>query len=125
MIRIKHRGTFEKTEMFLKKMTKADYFRVLDAYGRAGVQALIAATPQASGQTANSWGYEIVTQKGKVSIFWTNSNVNDGVNIAVILQYGHGTRNGGYVQGIDYINPAIVPIFENIANEAWKGVTTA
>ncbi len=81
-------------------------------------------TPAETGKTAASWGYEIVQTRNGYSIFWTNSNINNGVNIALILQYGHGTGTGGYVQGIDYVNPAIRPIFESMANEAWKEVTS-
>ncbi|HNX63451.1 MAG TPA: HK97 gp10 family phage protein [Candidatus Limiplasma sp.] len=97
---------------------------LLTLYGQAGVEALSAATPKDSGETAGSWSYEIVQKPTGVAIVWSNSNMNDGANIAVLLQYGHGTRNGGYVQGVDYINPALKPIFERIANEAWKEVTS-
>lgn len=124
MIRFKHRGDFANTEKLFAKAGKMDVTQLLTRYGSEGVAALAAATPTETGATANAWGYEIVARNGKISIFWTNANVNDGVNIAVILQYGHGTRNGGYVQGVDYINPAIVPIFEQIAQEAWKEVTS-
>lgn len=124
MIRFKHKGNFNNTERFFQKASKADYFRELEKYGREGVAALASATPIDSGETANSWDFEIVQSNGKVAIYWTNSHINDGVNIAIILQYGHGTRNGGYVQGRDYINPAIAPIFDKIADQAWKEVTT-
>jgi hypothetical protein len=125
VIRFKHKGGFENTEKFFDKASKADHLRALSKYGQEGVNALASATPTDSGATAAAWSYEIVDKNGKVSIFWSNSNVNDGVNIAVILQYGHGTRNGGYVRGRDYINPAIRPIFEKIADEAWKEVTVS
>lgn len=95
---------------------------ILDKYGKQGVSALSSATPVDSGLTANSWRYEIETKGDQTTIYWSNSNINKGVNIAVILQYGHGTRNGGYVVGRDYINPAMRPIFDSIANEAWKEV---
>ena len=95
----------------------------LDKYGREGVAALSAATPKESGLTANSWYYEIERSKDSVSISFHNSNINKGVPIAIILQYGHGTRNGGYVEGIDYINPAIQPLFNKIAEDAWEEVT--
>lgn len=101
-----------------------DFFRNLEKYAREGVTALASATPVDSGETAASWDYEIQKGNGKVSIYWTNSNINDGVPIAVILQYGHGTNGGGYVQGRDYINPAIRPIFDKIAENAWKEVTS-
>ena len=95
----------------------------LDKYGREGVAALASATPVDTGLTANSWQYKIEQKKGSVSISFYNTNIQNGVPIAVILQYGHATRNGGWVQGRDYINPAIQPIFDKIANEAWREVT--
>lgn len=125
MIVIKQKGDFKNTESFLNKAARAEYLRLLDGYGRAGVAALSSATPVDSGETANSWGYEITSRAGSYTISWTNSNIVDGVPIAIILQYGHATRNGGYVQGRDYINPAIRPIFDRLADEAWKGVTNA
>lgn len=123
-IRFKQRGNFNNTEKFLKKAQKDDFYKVCEKYGRAGVSALESATPVESGITAGSWDYEIRKNRGSVTITWTNSNINDGVNIAVILQYGHGTRNGGYVQGRDYINPAIRPVFDSMANGVWKEVTS-
>ena len=123
MIVIKHRGNFNNTEKFLKQATKYGYLHILEKYGREGVAALASATPVDSGLTTSSWGYEVHSSGSSFTIYWTNSNIVDGVSIAVILQYGHGTRNGGYVQGRDYINPAIKPIFDKIADEAWKEVT--
>lgn len=123
MIVVKHSGNFDKTEKFLKKMSKGDIFKSLDRYGQKGVSALAAATPRDSGKTAVSWSYEVQMGSDSYSIIWSNNNTNKGVNIAVILQYGHGTRNGGFVQGRDYINPAMRPIFDQIAEEAWKEVT--
>lgn len=123
MIVVKHSGNFDKTERFLKKMSKGDIFKSLDRYGQKGVSALAAATPRDSGKTASSWSYEVQMGSDSYSIIWSNNNTNKGVNIAVILQYGHGTRNGGFVQGRDYINPAMRPIFDEIAEEAWKEVT--
>lgn len=123
MIVFRQTGDFKKTEKFFRKISKGDFFQALDAFGRKGVEALASATPVNSGKTADSWDYEIHRSNGRISIYWTNSNVNDGVNIAVILQYGHGTRNGGYVQGRDYINPAIRPIFDKIADDAWREIT--
>lgn len=97
---------------------------ILRKYGRIGVEALSSATPKNTGKTADSWHYEIVENgKHSVSIVWSNSNLNKGVNIALILQYGHGTRQGGYVQGIDYINPAVRPVFDDISQKAWEEVT--
>lgn len=124
MIRIKHHGSFQNTERLFTKSAAINLTNLLTLYGQAGVEALSAATPKDSGETAGSWSYEIVQKSTGVAIVWSNSNMNDGANIAVLLQYGHGTRNGGYVQGVDYINPALKPIFERIANEAWKEVTS-
>ena len=118
-------GGFTKTERFLNRMKRREYLNVLDEFGREGVQALRNATPVESGLTAESWDYEIKRTRDYIEIIWTNSNINDGVPIAIILQYGHGTGTGGYVQGRDYINPAIQPIFDKIAEKAWKVVTSA
>lgn len=118
-------GGFTKTERFLNRMKRREYLNVLDEFGRDGVQALRNATPVESGLTAESWDYEIKRTRDYTEIVWTNSNINDGVPIAVILQYGHGTGTGGYVQGRDYINPAIRPVFDKIAEKAWKVVTSA
>lgn len=118
-------GGFTKTERFLNRMKRREYLNVLDEFGRDGVQALRNATPVYSGATAEAWDYEIKRTRNYTEIVWTNSNINDGVPIAVILQYGHGTGTGGYVQGRDYINPAIRPVFDKIAEKAWKVVTSA
>lgn len=125
MIVIKHSGSFKNTEKFLKKMSKSNFNHIYEKYAKEGVLALASATPVASGLTANSWGYEIHSSRSSVTICWTNTNVVDGVPIAIILQYGHATRNGGYVEGVDYINPTIRPIFDRIADEVWKEVTTS
>lgn len=124
MIRFKHKGDFGHTENFFQKVLKRSHLDTLKKYGQAGVEALASATPKDSGETANSWSYEIVENNGGYAIYWNNTNINEGVNIAVILQYGHGTGTGGYVQGQDYINPAIRPIFDQIADEAWREVTS-
>ena len=124
VITFHHKGNFQKTDNFLKKSKQGDYFRSLEKFAQEGVNALASATPIDSGKTAASWDYTISRSKGSVSITWTNSNINDGVNIAVIIQYGHRTRNGGYVQGRDYINPAIRPVFDKIAENVWKEVTS-
>ena len=118
----KHKGDLKKTKRFLNRMSEEEYLKCLDKYGREGVEALALATPRDSGKTAESWDYRINRDKDGVKITWTNSNVNKGVNIAIILQYGHGTRNGGYVQGRDYINPAIRPIFDQLEAEVWEEV---
>ena len=119
----KHKGNLKKTTKFLERIVKEQYLNNLDKYGREGVQALSSATPVDPGKTAASWDYRIEKTNSGTKIAWINSNVNNGVNIAIILQYGHGTNHGGYVQGRDYINPAIRPIFDKIADDAWKEVT--
>lgn len=123
MIRITQKGDLSKTIRFLNRAKEGEYLKVLNKYGREGVAALSSATPVDSGLTASSWKYEVKTGRGSATITFYNSNVNKGVPIAIILQYGHGTRNGGWVQGRDYINPAIQPVFDKIANEAWREVT--
>ena len=120
MIKLSSTGNFDKTEKFLKRSNNIKL--ELDMYGKKGVAALAAATPVNSGETANSWYYEITKQNGKYTIAFKNSNINNGVPIAIILQYGHGTNNGGWVEGRDYINPAIQPIFDEMAEAAWKEV---
>lgn len=122
MLSFRHRGDFRKTEKFLKKAFGKDFRKILEDYGKRGVQLLSDATPVETGETAISWGYEIVQNEGSISVQWHNYNINKGVNIAIILQYGHGTRNGGWVEGIDYINPALRPIFKELAEKAWKEV---
>lgn len=124
MIKFSHKGDFSKTTRYFQKAKKSAKITDLDKYGRAGVAALSSATPVDSGETANSWYYEIERQNGIVSINFGNSNVNNGVPIAIILQYGHATGTGGWVEGRDYINPAIQPIFDKLANDAWKEVTS-
>jgi len=124
MITFTSKGDFKKANSWFEKMKEIIKIGELDKYGRKGVEALRAATPKESGETANSWGYEIVRENGQARIIWTNSHINKGVNIAVILQYGHGTGTGGYVEGIDYINPAMRPVFQNIVDEALKEVTS-
>lgn len=123
MIVVKHRGDFSKTEKFLRRMSRADYLNCLEKYGQEGVAALAAATPKESGLTASSWSYKITRGAGSATIEFHNSNVPNGVPIAIILQFGHGTGTGGWVQGRDYINPAIQPIFDAMADSAWREVT--
>lgn len=125
MITIRSKTLSRRTENFLTALINNEQYRELDRYGRMGVEALSRATPKDSGETANSWSYEIVRGRGKVGITWFNSNVNDGANIAILLQYGHGTGTGGYVEGYDYINPAIQPIFDQIADNVWAKVQTS
>lgn len=123
MITFRHKGDFSKLNRYFERVREAAKIGVLDKYGQAGVAALRSATPVDSGKTANSWTYEIERQNGSVSIVFNNTNINKGVPIAIILQYGHGTGTGGWVQGRDYINPAIQPVFDKIANDAWEEVT--
>lgn len=123
MISFRQKGDFSNLTRFLEKAKESVRIGDLDKYGREGVAALASATPIDSGKTANSWYYEIVNKNGSVSITFYNSNIQNGVPIAIILQYGHGTGNGGWVEGRDYINPAIRPIFDKIANNAWREVT--
>lgn len=123
MISFRHKGDFSKVTRYFEKLKENAKLSVLDKYGREGVAALMSATPVESGLTAKSWGYEIENTSGSAKITFTNSNINKGVPIAIILQYGHGTGTGGWVQGRDYINPAIQPIFDKMAEEAWREVT--
>lgn len=123
MITFRQKGDFSKLTRYLERLKEAIRRGDLDKYGREGVAALASATPIDSGLTASSWYYEIENTSGSVTISFHNSNINKGVPIAIILQYGHGTGTGGWVQGRDYINPAIQPIFDTIANDAWKEVT--
>lgn len=123
MISFRHKGDFSKVTRYFERIKEAAHIGILDRYGREGVAALSSATPVDTGLTANSWYYTIERKNGSSSIIFHNSNVDSGVVIAVLLQYGHGTRTGGWVQGRDYINPAIQPIFDRIATEAWREVT--
>lgn len=123
MISFRQKGDFSKLTRYLERVKEAVKVGDLDKYGREGVAALASATPVDSGLTANSWYYEIENNKGSATISFYNSNIQNGVPIAIILQYGHGTGTGGWVQGRDYINPAIQPIFDKIAENAWREVT--
>lgn len=118
-------GSTTRTQAFLAKMQSGDLTTSLDSLAQQGVTALASMTPVDTGLTAASWGYEIETEPGKVTISWTNYNREDGALVAILLQYGHGTGTGGFVSGTDYINPAIQPIFDQIAEEVWKKVTSA
>lgn len=122
MIKFEHKGDFEKTTSFLKRAKEAEFLNRLDEVAKRGVIALAMATPIDSGETASSWDYEIVRTKSGANIYWTNSNVNEGVPVAILIQYGHAA-NGAYVRGTDFINPAMIPIFNDIADEAWREVT--
>lgn len=124
MITLRSKGDFSKATNYFQRLLQTMKLGILDKYGRLGVQALSSATPVESGKTASSWSYEISQSGSGATITFNNSNVNKGVNIAIILQEGHGTGTGGYVAGIDYINPAIQPVFEQLANDLWKEVTS-
>lgn len=123
MIRFKQKGDFKKLTTYLTRIENVSKTCDLNAYGRKGVEALSSATPVDTGKTADSWDYKITVSNGVIKISWYNSNIQNGVPIAVIIQYGHATRNGGFVQGRDYINPAIKPVFDQMANEMWREVT--
>lgn len=123
MISFRQKGDFSKLTRFLERAKEAVHLGDLDKYGREGVAALASATPVDSGKTATSWYYEIENKKGQVSIRFNNSNIQNGVPIAIIIQYGHVTGTGGWVEGRDYINPSIRPIFDDIANKVWREVT--
>lgn len=122
MIGFRHKGSFKNTELFLTKGSRLNLSNILNKYGKEGVQALSAATPRDSGKTASLWDYKIVISDSRYSIIWINNNIVSGVPIAIILQYGHATGTGGYVEGVDYINPALKPIFDRLADEAWKEI---
>ena len=122
MIHISHSGNFKNTEGLFKRVKEQRYLRALKKYAQRGVEALSKATPVDTGKTASSWSYEIAVTREGYTIYWDNGNVNRGISIALLLQYGHGTRNGGFVEGRDYINPALRPIFDQMADEAWQEV---
>lgn len=124
MFELTSSGSSKKTEDWLKKLAKSDFYSKMDEYGRRGVQALSSATPVDSGETASSWYYEIVRKNGYTSIEWRNDHMAGSTPVAILLQYGHGTGTGGYVQGQDFINPAIQPIMDQIAADVWKVVTS-
>ena len=123
MLKIEDKGNFNNIEQFFRRALNPNFSKLLNRYAEKGLQALRKATPKDSGTTADSWRYDIIIGKDRSSIQWYNTNVNDGANIAILLQYGHALRNGSYVQGIDYINPALQTEFDNLANEIWQEVT--
>lgn len=123
MITFSKSGDFSNTERFLKNVANDSFFANLDSYGKAGVQALADNTPRDSGETAMSWGYKVIRSRTNPGIEWYNTNVNDGTSVAILIQYGHATKSGGYISGRDYINPVIRPIFDKIAADIWKKVT--
>ena len=125
MIEITSGGSTAKTDAFLKAILDGNYYDNLEHYAQRGVDALQSATPYDSGETANSWSYEIERKSDQVAIWWLNTHNESGFNVAIGLQYGHGTGNGGWIEGYDYINPALKPIFDDIANDVWKEVQNA
>lgn len=124
-LKITTSGSFAKTESFCKAMQKPFIVDVLNSAGRLGVSALSNATPRESGRASTSWGFKVINKTNSCTIVWTNNDVEDGFPVAIMLQYGYGTGTGGYIQGRDYINPAMRPIFDQIANKVWKAVTSA
>lgn len=124
MIRFTHQGDLKKTENFLTLSKNRNFRPILDKYGQEGVNALAANTPKDTGRTADSWGYEVSVYKGGFKLFWTNSNLVEGVPVVILLQYGHASRSGRFVAGQDFINPAIKPIFDTLAENLWKEVTS-
>lgn len=123
MIKFEQKGNFKKTEKFFQWAIRREYVKLFEQVGEAGVEALKEATPKDTGKTAESWGYIVQNTKQGLSITWTNSNRNDGASVAILIQLGHGTGTGAYVQGVDYINPALKPVFEAFANQVWWEVT--
>lgn len=123
MIRVSVKGDFKKTNSFLERAKNLFRFGILDKYGRRGVDALRAATPKDTGETANAWYYRVVRNRRGVAIEWLNSSKNEGIPIVILLQYGHGFQNGGFYEGLDFINPAMRPVFKQIADDAWKELT--
>ena len=118
-------GSFKNTDAFLRKMSRLDILSVLNSCGRDGVEALTKGTPLESGLASDSWSYRVSSGRGGHTIEWLNNDVENGFPVAIMLQYGYGTGTGGYVQGRDYINPAMRPIFDQIATRVWKVVTSA
>lgn len=123
MIKITQKGDFKNTDRFFMRVIKREYMKLFNEVGKAGVKALQEATPKKTGTTAASWTYSVEETNGGLSISWNNSNANDGANVAILIQLGHGTASGAYVKGVDYINPALKPVFDAFANKVWWEVT--
>ena len=123
LIKINHKGSFNLTEQFFSRMLKKNYLNILSKYGEIGVNALKANTPSDSGKTAESWGFGIAEEEGQIRLYWTNSNENQGVNIAILIIYGHAAQNGSYVEGNDFVTPTMKPIFNQLSKEIWEEVT--
>lgn len=124
MITFRHRGSFDRSQRFLGRMWNKNYQPILQKYAMEGTRVLSSATPRDSGQTANSWDYEIITKRNGFIINWTNSHLVEGIPVVILLQYGHGTKSGTFVEGRDFINPAMRPIFDQLAENLWKEVTS-
>jgi hypothetical protein len=122
-IAIKHKGSFRKTEKFMKRTLRHNYMSILQRYGQQGVEILQSVTPKDTGETAASWYYEIYNDGKAVHLSWFNSNENNGVSVVILLLYGHGLQNGGYVPGNDFVTPAIQPLLDDLARKAWREVT--
>lgn len=122
VINVTHSGSFKHTEDFLKRVSKRRQFGWLDSYGIRGVDALSNATPKDTRETSKRWRYSVSEKRGVITISWYNDNVEDGKPIAILIQYGHATGTGGYVEGRDYINPAMQPLFDQMTDEIWKRV---
>lgn len=123
MITVKVKGNWDKTNHFFDRILHTGWYGILQKYGRKGVMALSEATPKSTGKTAASWGYEIKKMNNSLTLIFTNSNNTSVAPVIILLQYGHGTNNGGYVRGIDVVNKALGPVFKEMADEAWKEVT--
>lgn len=123
MIKLRHTGGFKRTDRFFNRILKREYVKLFEEIGQKGVDALREATPKRTGKTAESWSYAVQEDKNGLSVTWTNSNRNDGASVAILIQLGHGTGSGAYVKGVDYINPALKPIFEAFAKDVWLEVT--
>jgi len=121
-IRVRHKGNFKNTERFFNKVLRRDWMNILADYGAKGVEILRNATPTDSGKTADSWEYIIERSDGRIRLAWVNTHENQGVNVAILIIYGHGLWNGGYVEGNDFVTPAIRPLLQELADRAWKGV---
>lgn len=125
VIIFRHKGDLKKTDTFLRKMLRRDSMSILNKYGKIGVDRLLQYTPKDTGETALSWGYRIEKKGHEYKLIWTNSNISDGFPVAILIQYGHGTTGGTYVEGRDFINPALKDVFDELAEELWKEVTNA
>jgi len=125
MFGLKQKGNWKKTRTSLKKMSRIKYERLLETYAKKGVVLLAQATPKDSGITADSWGYDIAISDDQMSITWTNSSIENGLSVVILLMYGHATRNGKFVKGFDFVTPTLVPVFEELAEAIWKEVTNA